>query len=130
MPDIKSAKDRDYTKTKNALTLHHHADSGHQRQWEVQMGHNFDEQESKRLRTWVEQMLRLDDCAPARDLLLILNAVVYAQAVEQGYEDAMRLGSSRLHSVASGIWHDGYTEGFARGMADRYEEALPHERST
>lgn len=124
----------EYQKSHHRLTIHHYADTGHMRngksrEWEVIDGHEFDDQDTKRLRTWVEKSLKLEDAPVARTLLIHLNKIVYDQAVEQGKQDAIEIGHSRLHSVASGIWHDGYTEGFATAMSERYEEAMPHERS-
>ena len=83
----------------------------------------FTQAETRQLRHWVEQMLRLEDAKVGRTLYSFLNHVVYAQAKERGRLDAHEFGESRLHSVAAGVWRDGYTEGFAIGMVQRYERS-------
>jgi hypothetical protein len=114
----------EYEKAEHTLAfIHYTHDEGIGREVDEK---DLTETETKRLRTWVEHMLRLEDAPAARKLYSILNKVVYEQAVEQGYSDAMEFGYSRLHSAAAGVWHDGYTQGFASGMTDRYEEAVPN----
>jgi len=69
------------------------------------------------LRHWVYQMLKVEDCTPARQLLEVLNAAFWAQAFEQGGRDARRFGETRLRASAYPLWKDGYEEGFAEMMS-------------
>lgn len=73
----------------------------------------------RRLRTWFDRVLKMEDCEPARRVLSLLNAVVHAQASEQGYADAVDIGESRVSNAASAIWRDGYELGFSQGMSSR-----------
>lgn len=74
--------------------------------------------EVRQLRTWLDQMLKVEDCKPARRLLSIANRAVWAQAVEQGYKDAQEGSQSRLSPSAQSVWKNGYEFGFAMGMPE------------
>lgn len=110
-----------YEKAEHTIAfIHFVVDEGIGREVEER---DLSETDTRRLRAWVEQNLRIDDCKPARTLYKILNAAVHQQAVEQGYSDAVEFGESRLHSIAAGVWRAGYELGFATGMSERFEEA-------
>lgn len=110
----------EYKRVEHTVTLIHYSlDEGIGKEETEQA---LTETKTKRLRTWFDQMLRIEDCPPARDMLRVLTAAVHGQAVEAGYADAMEHGESKLSAFAQPLWSSGYTQGFATGMTDRYDD--------
>lgn len=83
-----------------------------------------DESEVRRIRHWLYQSLRHEDCKPARALLSMFDEAYIGQAYEAGKRDAFdpQWASPQISASAHPLWRDSYHEGWADGMSELFEE--------